>query len=202
MILSQLTCPSCNLVFKDTLFTKDSKNSIQLDKTYYYDFVQLFCPNCKQQICIFCYDKPILWNKKDQYAYSNFITTKNSLKFLNKKFLYLYYPIRNQKIVYEFLSYINFDKFDCVITTQQFSEKLVNFQKQLCVIPNYLFAHLQNTFLPNYFVQKIIIRQSQKFDKPILYSTYCTFFNCFQLLYKQKNWNVLKKYLNKSNMEM
>lgn len=195
MIISQLICPSCKLNFNDRIYFIQDKKSIQLDKTYYYDYIELFCPNCKQQICIFCNEEPILWRKKDQYSYTNFLKKKKNTNFSNNKFLYLYYPCRQKFIIDGLCKHIDINSFDSIITTQDFYYNLKDVDSQLCIIPNYLFQHLNKTLLPNYFIQKIIIRQTQKFENPILYSTYYTFFNCFQLIYKQKNWNILKQYL-------
>lgn len=189
MNLIQLICPSCNLNFNTKTIFSQSQIKISLDKQYVCDYIQLFCFNCKQQICVFNYDTPILWKKNDQYSYSKFLKIKKNTSFSNKKFLYLYYPCRQKFLIDGICKQIDFNKFDAIITTQDFANNLVNVDKQLCVIPNYLFSHLHNNLLPNYFVQKIIIRQTQKFDKPILYSTYYTFFNCFQLMYKSKKWN-------------
>lgn len=197
MILSQLICPVCKIPFNDRMFVKQLKNTIQLDQIYHYNYLQLFCPHCKQQICVFDYNKPILWRKSDQYSYGQFLKISKNTKMLNKKFLYLYYPCTQQFIIDGLCKYIDFDKFDAIITTQDFENRLKNIDKQLCIIPNYLFSHLKNNLMPNYFIQRIIIRQSQKFDQPILCSSYFTFFNCFHIIYKQKNWNLIKKYLNK-----
>lgn len=195
MIISQLSCPSCGINFSDNIFYRQEKKTIQLDKIYYYDYFQLLCTKCKQQICILDCDKTTLWKKKDQYTYYNFVKNKKNTKFLNKKFLYLYHPCNCDVVIDGLCKYIDFNKFDAIITTERFSKKIKNIDKQLCVIPQYLYQHLDGTLIPNFFVQKIIIRNSQKFEKPILYSTYNTFFNHFQLLYKQKNWFFVKKYL-------
>ena len=190
MMLSQLKCPQCNIYFKDSLFVKQRKKSIQLDKIYYYNFIQTFCSNCKQQVCIFLCQTPILWLKQQQYSYSKFVKNVRPSALKNKRFLYLYYPNTNQDIINFFSKKINFDKIDALITTQSFANK-INFNKQICIFPQYLFQPIKNSYLPNYFVQRIIIRHLQKFEDPYVYSTYYTFSNIFTLLAKQKEWKII-----------
>ena len=193
MNFSQLTCPNCNICFKDNIQYYNTSNNIVLDKIYYYDVYSFICEKCKKQIRAFiCNDiKPILWCVQQQYYYNDFVINKNNRIISNKKYLYFYFPNNKEQIVNKIIKLIDFSNIDVVVTNQQLSQYIF-FEKQLCILPDSIFAPNQNNILPNMFAEKIIQRQLQKFQNSTVFSTYYNFSNNFNLIYKINDWNKIK----------
>lgn len=195
--VEQLRCPNCNIIFGHNTEYNREQHSIILDKTYYYDVLNLLCYKCKKQICAYiCNDEiPVLWKKQEEYYYNDFVKNKDVKITQNKNYLYFYFPIEDKTILDNILNSINLEKIDAIITKESFKE-LFNWNKEICILPDAIYQPNKNTLFPNYFAQKIIERQSEKFDHSNIFSTYYTFIDKFSLIYQVKNWNKLREKMN------
>lgn len=185
MNISQYKCPNCSACFNNfSLFTQQ-QIKINLDKQYVFYLTTSRCENCKKDVRLFTNQITISWIKDYQFIYDKYVINKTKNK--NKKYFYFYHPTKNKFIIQTMYNQLKNNDITTIITTQQFAQ-VIDFKKQMCVLPNKIFSFNKNTIFPNLLAQIIIINQSKKYQNSKLYSLYNTFFNNFCCLYKVKDW--------------
>lgn len=191
MILRDLFCPNCNSFFVDRLDLNQriQKCSFGKNNKFGFDLINIPCHNCKKEIVILMTSTPILWLKDQQYSYDKFVINKNRQVINYKTYLYFYYPTTDKNTIINLKRTINFEKIDALIIPECFKPYFDDWEKQLCLLPDYLFQPIKNTDYPNYFAQAIIQKEIQKYDNSIVYSMYYNYLDFFILLYKQKEFN-------------
>ena len=182
-------CPNCNKNFPINTSVVQKQGFITLDKNYNYIVVEMFCNNCNKVINGILLQRMTLWDNEYQYLYKRFV--KNYLNKNNKNYLYAYFPLVDQKTIINLFKFINFDKFDAIVIPEYYN-KFIQWDKQICILPNIFFKSSIENIYPNYLCQKLVINESQKFTGSKLYSIYNTFFYKFNSLYGLKKWQKLK----------
>ena len=194
MNLQEYQCPCCSAYFKNFSISTQQKFKITLDKDYIFYLITSRCESCHKNIRFLFNQIMISWNKQYENYYDRYVINKSNKQ--NKKYLYLYHPTQNKYIVKKMFDKSKSDV-DVVITTEYFSE-LIDFKKQLCILPDKLYSFNRNTIFPNLLAQTMIINEAKKYNSDNLMSIYNTFFNNFRCLYKIKDWINFIKIINEN----